>query len=127
MTIDLQRLFDWVGKLPPWGLTVVGVLMVGFALKRTKKFPNDFIPLVLIAGVGPALLLAASYGFLRFVVEGMVYAGLAWLLHGQLWKRFADRFLGHSGQPFEDDTQVLSKSDAQPASKPGSPPINPGT
>lgn len=125
---DPEKFFTWVSNMPAPLLAVIGVLMVGFALKRTKKFPNDFIPLLLVVVVGPALLLAARFGVMRFVVEGMVYAGLVWLAHGQLWKRFAPRFLGeHSRQPFEDDTQFLSKSDVQPASQPESPPTNPGT
>lgn len=109
---DVDKFFNWVATAPPGILATVGVLLVGFALKRTKRFPNDMIPIFLMVVVGPCLFIMAKYGMARFYVEGMVCAGIVWLLHAQIWKRFAGRFF--PGSVMEGfDTDEITKPPSQ--------------
>lgn len=79
--MSMDGFFQWVSELPPQAITCVGVLLIGYALKRTKRFPNDLIPIFLIVIVGPLLYALSRYGMARFVVEGMVYSGLCLMFY----------------------------------------------
>ena len=102
--MSTDKFFQWVSELPPPAITCLGILLIGFALKRTAIFPNDLIPIFLIVVVGPGLYTLSRYGLARFAVEGMVYGGLVWLMHKQVWKRFiAPKLgLGKDVEPFDD-------------------------
>lgn len=104
------KFFEWVAALPPEPLTVIAVLMLGYALKRAEWVSNKAIPLVLMVA-GPIFLIVARYGLLRFVVEGIVYAGAAWIFHAQVWKRFIAPKLGGASGGFDSDPEAFKKTE----------------
>lgn len=91
MIDTLSKALDAITGLPVGLLTVVVTLIIGFTLKKTRRFPNDLIPLAVIV-CGTVSSVAIRYGFGRFIVEGMVYSGLAWMFHKFIWKAFIARF-----------------------------------
>lgn len=115
---DVSKFFEWVGALPPAPLTCLAVLLLGFALKRAQWVPNNRIPLLLMA-IGPCLLILARYGLMRFVVEGMIYSGVVWLFHAQIWKRFIAPKLGGADVGFDSDPEAFKKTgEKNPENKP---------
>lgn len=109
--MNIEAATKWIENMPAWLLTVIAILLVGYALKRIKTFPNYFIPLAIMA-LGPVFLILSRYGMMRFVVEGIVYAGTAWMLHAQIWKRFVAPHLGKdAGEGF--DTAEIRKTDTE--------------
>lgn len=110
--IDVGKAFDWVASLPPAPLTCLAVLLLGFAIKRTEWIPNRSIPLVLMI-VGPILLILARYGLMRFAVEGMIYSGVVWLFHAQIWKRIAP-LIGGNPKEFDSNPAVAIKKTDPP-------------
>lgn len=111
--IDIGKFFDWVSGAPPPILATLGTLLCGFMLKRLDVLPNKYIPGILMLAVGPGLLLLARYGLARFYVEGMVYAGIVWLFHAQIWKRVAP-LVGIKSEGFETETVEKPKPSDQP-------------
>jgi len=102
--------FGEVERLPVWALSVVVSLVIGFTLKKTKQFPNGMIPLGVIV-FGTAASVAIRYGFGRFIVEGMVYSGTAWMFHKFIWKSLIARFPLVKTNPHEFDSNPELKRD----------------
>lgn len=116
MLDSINQALEVIAKLPVGLLTIVVTLIIGFTLKKTKRYPNDMIPIGAIA-LGTISSVAIRYGFGRFIVEGMVYSGLAWIFHKFIWKAFLERFPIFKGASKEFDTNPeLKKTDVPPDS-----------
>lgn len=92
MIETLNKLFSGIERLPVWSLTVLVSLVIGFTLKKTKRFPNDMIPIGVLL-LGTCASVAIRYGFGRFIVEGLVYSGTAWMFHKFIWKNVVKVFI----------------------------------
>ena len=117
MIETLNKLFGEIERLPVWSLTVAVTLIIGFTLKKTKRFPNDMIPMGVLL-FGTAASVAIRYGFGRFIVEGLVYSGTAWLFHKFIWKLFVARFFPGKDVDKEFDTNPELKKSDVPVPKP---------
>jgi len=104
----LNNVFDWIEALPVWGLTILVALVIGFTLKKTPRYPNDMIPIGVMA-FGTIASVALQYGLGRLIVKGMIYSGLAWLFHRHIWKRFANRFFPEAQGEFDTGVVAVKK------------------
>jgi hypothetical protein len=93
-------ILDSLSGLPGHILVGISCIVVGYALRFFKRFPNDAIPLVCILwgmvfnpllapdrALGTSLRLWAA----RNAIIGLIVGALAWALHRYVIKKFEDR------------------------------------
>jgi len=97
---DVGKVLTWLDEAPPSVLCLVGVLVIGFGMRKAEWIPNNRIPMVLMLVVGPALYIMASYGIARFYVVGVSISGIVWLCAPLIWKKLSKRF-GLRAEPFD--------------------------
>lgn len=87
---------DTVSKFGPFALTVLCVIIVGYALKFAPKFPNNWIPFFsFVTGATIYVLLSdpsdapftMRYPIVRHGIMGLAAAAVAWIIH---WKFLRD-------------------------------------
>ena len=129
--MDVEKLIELNDKLAgaPVGVLVFFVsISIGYAVKATKRIPNNIIPTCVIAAAAVLFMLGAPgaeagtplrvWLVCNFCV-GTVVGLAAWLAHRVVLKRVEKR-LGLFAKPGEDDTDRFARDDlnAEPKRKP---------
>lgn len=109
---ELTTLLGKLWGLPSYMLVLMVCLIAGFALKRSKWFPNEGIPLAVI-GTGALLMaliadpradtLPLRVWLVKNVAFGAIIGGIAWALH------YNRRKLPIVKRFFSDDTEFVAK------------------
>lgn len=116
----LENSIDYLQKLegaPAIVLVALCGIVLGYVLKRFKRFPNDGIPVavILFGGVLYPLIADANNDLtlrvwlVRNVIIGLIINFVAWIFHNKLLKRFLDPLIIASDSPKDDvlaDTPV---------------------
>ena len=119
---ELVEALNALYGLPGIALVALFCLLVGYALKLCKRFPNEGIPLVLVILGGALLPLISDFRgsplplriwLVRNVLVGMLIGLCTWLAHKLIIKRIEAKipwvaeFLGDTEQaPPKPDTKL---------------------
>lgn len=99
----LQQITDYLQKLegaPAAMLVLIACIIVGYALRYIKRFPNDGIPVavILFGGVFYPFIadsnndLTLRVWLIRNALIGLAIGFAAWLVHNQILSRIEDKF-----------------------------------
>lgn len=126
----LADINTYLDGAPVYVVTCLGCLIVGYALRAAKRFPNDAIPLCVIGAGGLIYLLMAPVAdgqtlrgwVVKSIVCGMFWGLVTWLAHNVIISKVEEfavaRFpilRGLLGQPAaETKPQTVTPEAAQP-------------
>jgi hypothetical protein len=75
---DLQQAYQLLND--PNNLIILGLLGIGVIIKNTPLIPNQFVPLILLV-ISEVACVFLFQPPVNGIVRGMIYAGLAVLVH----------------------------------------------
>lgn len=96
---DLLQWLDKIQGLSAGALVLFSAIVVGYALRFIKAFPNQGIPVVVILWSAVAMLIIADprattmparVWTMRNLLAGLILGLVAWLLHNIVLSRFED-------------------------------------
>ena len=96
-----QRAMDYINAMPNWLLLMIGCLIVGYICRAVERFPNDAIPVLVVAmsALGNAILCGGDPhepGFIKWtaknVLVGIIIGYLTWRLHKHVLKPLEVKF-----------------------------------
>lgn len=119
-------------KLKGPKLLAVFLIVLGYGLKFIPKFPNQFIPvIVLLSGtalapfmlawpqpgeIDPALRYPEVAAWAQTLLAGFLVGGLSWLLHAKLLRKVIDEKLNGTREiTGKAEPHKLSEADSTPA------------
>lgn len=133
MTLDsidsFLKILDNIQGLSAAALVALSCIVVGYALRFIKRFPNDGIPVVVILWGALAMLfiadprattMPARIWTARNIMVGLIIGALSWLVHKIVLSRIEN--LIASKVPSMAGTTFFNQKDTQP-----NPPADPGT
>lgn len=106
----INELMAQVQKAPYSLLVILGLNLIGVVLKMIPHIPNYIIPMTLMLVLGPLAMIAEGnngtvnpemrYPIAIFIVQGVIFGFVAWVLHAAVLKRF-EKYLpaGLLGEP----------------------------
>lgn len=118
---ELLKLLDGIQGLPAVALVCFTCVVVGYALRFIRPFPNQAIPVVVILWGAVAMLLLADarpttmsprIWTARNFSVGLIVGMLAWLLHKLVLARIEDLIAKRF--PGSNDTAFFNKTDVAP-------------
>ncbi len=115
----LETITDYLQKLegaPAIILVILSAIVLGYALRRLKRFPNNGIPVVVILWGGIVYPLIADANndltlrvwLVRNVTIGLITGFVAWVFHNKILKRYLDRFIVKDDSEANEDTKPPS-------------------
>lgn len=99
---ELLQWLDRIQGLSAAALIFMSCIVVGYALRFVKRFPNDGIPVVVILWGAVAMLIIADprassmparIWTMRNLAVGLIIGLVAWLIHNKLLSRAEDWLL----------------------------------
>jgi hypothetical protein len=94
----INELLAQVQKAPYSLLVILGLNLIGVVLKMIPQIPNYVIPMTLMLVLGPLAMIAEGnngtvnpdmrYPIAIFIVQGVIFGFVSWVLHATLLKRF---------------------------------------
>lgn len=130
---DLLSSLDKIQGLSAAALVCFTCIVVGYALRFIKRFPNDGIPVVVILWGGMAMLLLADprastmparIWTMRNLCIGLVIGFVAWLLHKIVLSRIED-FIASKFPDLNDTAFFQRKANSTGQPPPTDPPSKP--